>query len=64
MCFKLFPRVDRYCITCAQYQQARARALVANGDIAGAKERVKLAGELWPPIRLEMIDDPALGAIW
>ncbi|MFT5412793.1 MAG: hypothetical protein ACI8XO_004535, partial [Verrucomicrobiales bacterium] len=30
------------------------------GDIAGAKERVKLASELWPPIRLEMLDDPAL----
>ncbi|MGI9241330.1 MAG: hypothetical protein ACR2RV_11045 [Verrucomicrobiales bacterium] len=25
---------------------------------------MKLAGELWPPIRLETVDDPALGGIW
>jgi hypothetical protein len=55
---------QRYKITCAEYQHARARALVAEGDTAGAKERVKLAGELWPPIRLEMVDDPALERVW
>jgi hypothetical protein len=37
---------------------------VAEGDTAGAKAGVKLAGELWPPIRLEIVDDPALEAIW
>ena len=55
---------NRYQITCAEYYHAKARALVAEGDIAGAKERVKMASELWPPIRLEMVDDPALGGIW
>ena len=55
---------NRYSITCAEFYDARARALVADGDIAGAKERIRWESELWPPIRLEMIDDPALGAIW
>jgi hypothetical protein len=50
---------SRYAITCAEFYHARARALVADGDIAGAKERVNLASEQWPPIRLEMLDDPA-----
>jgi hypothetical protein len=34
----------------------------AKGDTA-AKQRVKLAGEQWPPIRLEILDDPALEGI-
>ena len=32
---------NRYSITCAEFYHARARALVADGDIAGAKERVR-----------------------
>ena len=55
---------QRYRITCAEYHHARARALLADGDTAGARDRVKLASELWPPIRLEMIDDPALEDLW
>jgi hypothetical protein len=37
--------------------------LLASVDDEGAKERVRLASELWPPIRLEMLDDPALDSI-
>jgi hypothetical protein len=37
---------QRYKITCAEYQHARARSLVAEGDTAGAKARVRLASEL------------------
>ncbi len=55
---------NRYTITCAEYYHARARALCAEGDSAGARERAKLAGELWPPIRLEMLEDSALDEIW
>ena len=55
---------NRYTITCAEYYHARARSLCAAGDIDGAKERVRWASELWPPIRLEMVDDPELGGIW
>ena len=40
-----------------------ARSLCAEGDMAGARERVKLAGALWPPIKLEMLDDPELDGI-
>jgi hypothetical protein len=47
---------QRYRITRAEFYHARARALVAEGDTAAAKERAKQASELWPPIRLEMID--------
>ena len=50
---------QRYKTTCAEYQPARARALVADGETA-AKERVRQATELWP----EMIDDPELEGIW
>ena len=38
--------------------------MCAEGDIEGAKERVRMASELWPPIRLEMVDDDALEGIW
>jgi hypothetical protein len=55
---------NRYSITCAEYYHARARALVVEGNIDGAKERLKLAAEQWPPIRLEMVDDPDLYGIW
>ena len=55
---------NRDTITCAEYYHARARALCARGDIADAKERVKMAGEPWPPIRQEMLDDPELEGIW
>ena len=53
-----------YAITCAEYYHARARSLCAAGDIDGVKERVRLASELFPPIRLEMVDDPALEGVW
>ena len=55
---------DRYKITCAEYHHARARALCAEGDIDGARARVRKASELWPPIRLEILDDGALAGIW
>jgi len=35
---------QRYKITCAEYYHARARSLVAEGDIAGAKERRETGG--------------------
>ena len=55
---------SRYAITCAEYFHARARALLAAGDIAAARERVRWAGEQWPPIRLEMLGDPGFERIW
>ena len=55
---------DRYKITCAEYHHGRARSLCAEGDIEGAKERVRTACRLWPPIRLEILDDDALEGIW
>jgi hypothetical protein len=37
-----------------------ARHLCAEGEVEGAKGAVKKAARLWPAIRLEMVDDPAL----
>ena len=38
--------------------------MCAGGDIDGARERVRMASGLWPPIRLEILDDDALDGIW
>ena len=42
----------------------RARSLCAEDYQHGAKERVGWAAELFPPLRLEMLDDPELEGIW
>jgi len=55
---------NRYAIICAEFYRARPRAFCAEGDIEGAMERVRWASELWPVIRLERLDDPALERIW
>ena len=49
---------QRYKITVAEYCHARARALCADGDIDGAKQRVRMAGELWATSR----SPPPVGA--
>ena len=38
--------------------------MCAEGDIEGAKERVRMASKLWSPIRLEILDDEALADVW
>ena len=55
---------QRYKITCGEYHHARARALCTEGDLDGAKSRVKMASELWPLLRQEMLDDEALDGLW
>jgi len=49
---------NRHVITCAGFDHATARMLVAGGDIEGARERAKIPGKLWPPLRQEMLADP------
>ena len=51
-------------ITCAEFLHAYARHLFAAGDVEKAKQAVGHAVELWQPIRLEIVEDDALSAIW
>ncbi len=51
-------------ITCAEFHHAYARVLVDIGEIDKAKEQVKEAVELWLPIRLEVLQDALLKALW
>jgi len=47
---------NRYAITCAEFYHARARALCAEGDIEGARDRARMADELWAVIWREICD--------
>lgn len=51
-------------VTCAEWLHCFARHLVAAGDLEKAKQSVGHAVELWQPIRVELIEDDALAAIW
>jgi hypothetical protein len=51
-------------ITCAEFLHAYARHLIAAGDTEKAKEAVGGAVKLWQPIRMEIIEDDALAALW
>ena len=51
-------------ITCAEFLHAYARHLVSAGDVEKAKQTVRHAVELWQPIRVEIVEDDGLAALW
>ena len=51
--------------TVARFHHARARHLCAKGDNEAARLAMRAASDVWPDIRIEMVDDPRLAAaLW
>jgi hypothetical protein len=55
---------EMHLITCAEWLHCYARHLVASGYVEKAKEAVGHAVELWEPIRVEIVEDDDLSAVW
>lgn len=51
--------------TTARFYHARARVLCQKGELEEARKAMREASEVWPDIRIELVDDKALErALW
>jgi len=55
---------DDYKIAAAEFYAAYAGHLCAGGDVEKAKFYVGEAAKVFPEIRMQMLDDPALGVLF
>jgi len=55
---------DKCLETCARFRHAYARALSLAGDGEASREQIRAAIKAWPEIRLAIVDDVELEALW
>lgn len=48
--------------TCARFYHAHSRRLCADGELEAARKAMRMASEIWPEIRIEIVDDKKLQA--
>ena len=49
--------------TCVRFHHAHARALSLAGDVEGSRRQIRAAGEAWPEIKGDLVEDRELEAM-